>query len=130
MNALRSIGAVIGGFLVLAVLSTAMDTALEKTIWPGLAQAHASTGVWIFVTFYRAVFSIFGCYIAARLAPSRSMAHALALGVIGVILSSLGAYVMWSLGTHWYPIALIVIALPCAYIGGWLYERSRGNAAA
>ena len=37
---------------------------------------------------------------------------------------------MWGVGTHWYPIALIVIALPCAYIGGWLYERSRGSAAA
>jgi hypothetical protein len=123
MHVLRSIGAVIGGFLVLAVLSTAMDMALEKTILPGLAHAEASTGVWIFVTAYRAVFSIFGCYIAARLAPSRPMAHALVLGVIGVILSSLGAYVMWGVGTHWYPIALIVIALPCAWIGGWLYER-------
>lgn len=124
MNVLRSIGAVIGGFLVLAVLSTAMDTVLEKTIWPGLAHAEASTGVWLIVTAYRAVFSILGCYLAARWAPSRPMAHALALGVIGVMLSSLGAYVMWSLGTHWYPIALIVIALPCAYIGGWLYARS------
>ncbi|MEI9886597.1 MAG: hypothetical protein WDN08_08865 [Rhizomicrobium sp.] len=125
MNALRSIGAVIGGFVVLAVLSTAMDAALESTILPGLAKAQATTGEWIFVTVYRAVFSIFGCYLAARWAPSRPMAHALALGAIGVILSSLGAHVMWSLGTHWYPIALIVIALPCAWIGGWLYERSR-----
>ena len=45
MNVLRSIGAVIGGFLVLAILSTVMDTVLEKTIWPGLAHADASTGV-------------------------------------------------------------------------------------
>lgn len=124
MNVLRSIGAVIGGFLVLAVLSTAMDTVLEKTIWPGLAHADASTGVWLIVTAYRAVFSILGCYLAARWAPSRPMAHALALGVIGVMLSSLGAFVMWGVGTHWYPVALIVIALPCAYIGGWLYARS------
>ena len=124
MNALRSIGAVIGGFLVLAVLSTAMATVLEQTISPGLAHADASTAVWIFVTAYRAVFSILGCYFAARWAPSRPMAHALALGIIGVILSSLGAFVMWGVGTHWYPITLIVIALPCAYIGGWLYERN------
>ena len=130
MNVLRSIGAVIGGFFVLAVLSTAMDRVLEMTILPGLAHADASTGVWIVITAYRAVFSIFGCYLAARWAPARPMAHALVLGVIGVILSSLGAYVMWGVGTHWYPIALIVIALPCAYLGGWLHERSRGSAAA
>ncbi len=130
MSVLRSIGAVIGGLLVLAVLSTAMDTVLEKTILPGLAHAQASTGVWIFVTAYRAVFSIFGCYLTARWAPSAPLGHALALGVLGVILSSLGAYAMWSLGTHWYPIALIVIALPCAFLGGWLYTSSRGKAAA
>ncbi len=125
MNVLRSIGAVIGGFLVLAILSTAMDTALEMTILPGLAKAQASTGVWIFVTAYRVVFSIFGCYLTARWAPSRPMLHALVLGAIGVVLSSLGAYVMWKVGTHWYPIALVVSALPCAYIGGWLYTRGK-----
>ncbi|HEY0301692.1 MAG TPA: hypothetical protein VGC36_10180 [Rhizomicrobium sp.] len=128
MTVLRSIGAVIGGFLVLAILSIAMDMAMENTILPGLAKAQATTGEWIFVTAYRAVFSISGCYLAARWAPSAPMAHALALGAVGVVLTSLGAYVMWSLSTHWYPIALIVIALPCAWIGGKLYERSRAAA--
>ena len=128
MSILRIIGAVIGGFLVFAVLSTATDTALEQTILPELAKAQASTVVWLFVIACRVLFSIFGCYLTARWAPSAPMAHALALGGIGVILSGLGAYVMWSVGTHWYPIALTVIALPCAWVGGWLYERGRGSA--
>jgi hypothetical protein len=111
--------------LVVIVLSTGTDLLLENSLFPGLAKAQATTGVWLFVTAYRAVYSIAGCYLAARLAPDHPMRHALALGVIGFLLASLGAYVMWSMGTHWYPIALIVSALPCAWIGGWLYTRGR-----
>jgi hypothetical protein len=125
MLILRRILAVIAGLAVVIVLSTATDMLLENSIFPGLAKAQATTGVWLFVTAYRAVYSIAGCYVAARLAPDHPMAHALVLGVIGLLLASLGAYVMWSMGTHWYPIALIVSALPCAWIGGWLYTRGR-----
>ncbi|MGN6147130.1 MAG: hypothetical protein ACTHPD_01175 [Rhizomicrobium sp.] len=125
MLILRRILAVIAGLAVVIVLSTATDMLLENSIFPGLAKAQATTGVWLFVTAYRAVYSIAGCYVAARLAPDHPMVHALVLGVIGFLLASLGAYVMWSKGTHWYPIALIVSALPCAWIGGWLYTRGR-----
>ncbi len=40
---------------------------------------------------------------------------------IGVLLSTLGAIAMWDFGMHWYPIALIVSSLPCAWIAGRLY---------
>jgi hypothetical protein len=123
MSVLRRVLAVLAGLVVVIVLSTGTDQLLENSIFPGLAKAQATTGVWIFVTAYRAIYSIAGCYLAARLAPDHPMGHALVLGVIGFLLASLGAYVMWSMGTHWYPIALIVSALPCAWIGGWLYTR-------
>jgi hypothetical protein len=125
MLILRRIGAVVAGLVVVIVLSIVTDMLLENSLFPGLAKAQATTGVWIFVTAYRAAYSIAGCYLAARLAPDHPMGHALVLGVIGLLLASLGAYAMWSVGTHWYPIALIVSALPCAWIGGWLYTRGR-----
>jgi hypothetical protein len=34
------------------------------------------------------------------------MAHALALGALGVVANIAGAWVNWSYGNHWYPIAL------------------------
>ncbi|WP_295813701.1 hypothetical protein [uncultured Nitratireductor sp.] len=37
------------------------------------------------------------------------------------MLSTLGAIAMWDFGMHWYPIALIVSSLPCAWIAGRLY---------
>jgi hypothetical protein len=100
------------------VLSLGTDTLLERTVLPGLAQSQASIWVWMVVTFYRAVYSVAGAWLAAWLAPDYPMGHALTLGVIGLVLSSLGAMIMWGTGPNWYPIALIVIAIPSAWAGG------------
>jgi hypothetical protein len=52
------------------------------------------------------------------------MLHALVLGSLGFVASIVGAVATWnsvpSLGPHWYPIALIVLALPPAWAGGKL----------
>jgi len=68
-----------------------------------------------------AIFAL-GCYLAARLAPDRPMGHALALGVVGLVLSALGAAASWNagLGPRWYPILLVASSLPCAWAGGKL----------
>jgi hypothetical protein len=50
------------------------------------------------------------------------MQHALAGGVVGLVLSTVGAAVTWNkgpaFGPHWYPIALVVLAMPTAWVGG------------
>lgn len=118
----RSIMAVIVG-IVAGVLPTLItDAALHAThVFPPLGQSM-SDRLFVLATAYRIVFSTFGSYLIARLAPNRPMRHALIGGIIGVILSAIGAALTWnhvpSLGPHWYPIALIVTALPCAWLGG------------
>src|SRR5258708_27251802 len=37
------------------------------------------------------------------------------LGLIGVVVSILGTIAGWDLSAHWYPIALIITALPCTW---------------
>ena len=80
--------------------------------------------LFLLATAYRIVIAVAGCYLTARLAPDRPMAHALAVGAIGVLLSTVGAAVTWNAGPEfgpkWYPIALIVTSLPCAWLGGRL----------
>jgi len=48
-------------------------------------------------------------------------------GVAGFLVSLAGAIATWNggpaFGPHWYPIALIVLALPSAWLGGSLRER-------
>jgi multisubunit Na+/H+ antiporter MnhB subunit len=120
----RSIGAVVAGLLVIVVLSTATDAVMHATgVFPPAGQPMSDT-LWLLATAYRIVYGIAGCYIAARLAPDRPMQHALVLGVVGLILSIAGAAATWNrgpgFGPKWYPLAVIAIALPCAWMGGRL----------
>jgi hypothetical protein len=122
----RSIFAVLTGLLAVIVLSTVTDALLYATgVFPRLGQALANP-LFVLATAYRTVYSILGSYLAARLAPVRPMSHALALGLLGLVVSIAGAVVTWnrvpSLGPHWYPLALIVLAMPAAWLGGKLFD--------
>jgi len=122
----RRVLAVLGGFVAIVILSIAVDTVLEQTVLPGLAHGEATNAVWAMVTGYRFVISIFGCWLAARLAPDRPMAHAMMLGIVGLLVSGLGVYFYQEgMGPFWYPVALVLTALPSGWIGGWLYTRGR-----
>ena len=124
---LRSLGALFAGFVVVVVLSLGTDVALHGTgVFPPWGQPM-SDGLFLLATAYRTVFAISGSYLTARLAPSRPMGHALLGGVIGLVLSTAGAVATWDrgpeFGPHWYPLALVVTALPCAWVGGRLHVR-------
>jgi hypothetical protein len=121
---MKSVLAVVAGLVVTIVLSTGVDLLVVKTgIFP--AKSADNTDLhWAIITTYRAVIAIFGCWVTARLAPSRPMMHALIAGGIGMTLAVLGAIFAWGkgpqFGPHWYAIAVALTALPCAWIGGKL----------
>jgi hypothetical protein len=118
----RSIGALLAGFVVVVILSVGTDLALHAAgIFPPLGQVMSNT-LFMLATVYRTVYAVVGSFITARLAPDRPMGHALLGGAIGLVLSVVGAVVTWNkdLGPHWYPLALVVTALPCAWVGGKL----------
>ncbi len=123
-NTLTSIGAVVAGFVAVFVLSLGTDVVMHIAgVFPQLGQPM-SDALFVLATLYRTVYCIAGSYIAARLAPNRPMEHALVLGVLGLIVSITGAVVTWNkgpaFGPHWYPLVLIVTAIPCAWVGGRL----------
>lgn len=123
---LRSIGAVLAGMLVGIVLTIGADIALHSMgVFPPWGQSMVGfDGALLLATVYRTVFGIVGSYIIARLAPDRPMQHALVSGVVGLAVSIIGAAVTWNkgpaFGPHWYPLALIVLAMPQAWVGGKL----------
>ena len=123
-NTLKSMGALLTGFLAVIILSLGTDIVLHATgVFPPLGQPMVDA-LFLLATAYRTVNGVAGSYIAARLAPDRPMTHALALGVMGLAVSILGAVVTWNrgpaFGPHWYPLALIALAMPCAWAGGRL----------
>ena len=127
----RSIGAVVGGIVVGVVLTLITDLVLHAVgVYPPWGQP-VSDGPLVLATAYRIVFGIVGSYVTARLAPDRPMRYAMIAGSIGFVVSIAGAVATWNkgpaFGPHWYPLALIVTALPCAWVGGWMRERQLGG---
>jgi len=115
----RSIFSVVAGLLAIFVVTTVVDIVLHAThVYPPWTQP-ISNNLAALAFAYRVVISIAGCYLTAQLAPDRPMQHALVLGAIGVVLSAIGAIATWGkgLGPEWYPLALIVISIPCAWLG-------------
>ncbi len=127
---LRSVGAVVAGALVGIILSISTDALLHLVgVFPPLGQP-ADDGPLALATAYRTIYGVAGAFITARLAPHRPMLHAMVLGTLGLIASAAGAAATWNkgpaFGPHWYPVALIVLAIPTAWAGAKLYmKRSR-----
>lgn len=119
-----SAGAVLAGLIAIFVLSLGIDAVLHALgVYPPWNQPISDKQA-LLATAYRIVCAVAGSSLTAWLAPQRPMRHALALGLIGVLLSAAGAIATWNrapaMGPHWYPVALIVTALPCAWLGGKL----------
>ncbi len=73
------------------------------------------------------MYGIVGGYVVARLAPRNPMRHALVMGIVGLVLSTAGviAATRMDLGPMWYPVVLLLTALPCAWLGGSLRGAGR-----
>jgi drug/metabolite transporter (DMT)-like permease len=123
----RSILAVVIGIVAGVAVTLATDVLLRAMhILPPLDQ-RVSDGLLLLAMAYRTVYSVAASYLIARLAPSSPMMHALTGGFIGLVVNFAGTVATWNAGpqyqSHWYPIALTVLALPCAWVGGLLWEK-------
>jgi hypothetical protein len=122
----RSILAVLAGIMVGVILSLVTDEVLHAIGFFPPWDQPAGDGPLLLATAYRTFYGILGSCVIARLAPDRPMQHALAGGVVGLIVSTAGAVVTWNkgpaFGPHWYPLALIVLSIPTAWMGGMLRE--------
>jgi hypothetical protein len=120
----RSVWAVVAGVLFIVVVSTVVDFVLHALkIYPPMDQP-LNDKLAALATAYRVVISVAGAWLTARLAPDRPMRHAIILGLVGIVLGTIGLLATWNLGLgpKWYPIALVVLALPQCWLGGKIFE--------
>jgi hypothetical protein len=130
MATLKSIGAVLAGFLTVVVLSIGMDFILESLgFFPPQNEPDSYTWWMLLIALiYRCAATVAGGYVTARLAPNRPMRHALILGIVGIVAGTAGAIATWGMTPHhWYPIALVVTAVPCTWYGGTLKTNNTQN---
>jgi hypothetical protein len=121
-NAKKSIFAIIVGFLVVFILSTITDIVLTKVgILPSFPQPLFDTALLLLALSYRTLYTVFGGYITAKLAPEKKLTHVLILGTIGIIAGSIGAIIMQAYGPLWYSWGLVVLSLPSVYTGFIVY---------
>ncbi len=121
---IKSILAVVAGVIFIVVVTSLVDYGLHVAgVFPPMEQP-ITDGLAALATAYRVVISIAGAWLTAWLAPRRPMKHAMALGYVGVALGLIGVAVTWNLGLgpRWYPLALVVLAIPQCWAGGKLYE--------
>ena len=127
---LRSTGAVLLGIVAVFVLSLGTDQVLHVLeVYPPWGQPMHDPGLNLLALAYRTVYAVVGSYIAARFAPRNPMRYALALGAVGFVLSLAGAIatIPMDLGPSWYPIALVITALPCAWFRGVLHRMRQAE---
>ncbi len=122
----RSVAAVLVGVVVGIVITLGTDIVLHEIgVFPPWGESMVGfDGALGLATVYRTIYGIAASYLIARLAPDRPMQHALVGGFVGLVVSIVGAAATWNkgpaFGPHWYPLALIVLAMPQAWAGGQL----------
>jgi hypothetical protein len=128
---LKSIGVVLLALVIVFALSHLTDVILEKTGSMKIPFAENPLWLMLFVTIYRTLYVAIGGYVIAAFAPSRPMRLLTVYAAIGFALGTLGAIAMWHEPPHWYPVALIILGVPAALVGGKLRDArmQRNNVA-
>lgn len=118
---LKSIGAVIAGFLAVAVLSTVTDEILHAAnIMPRLTTLPTNDA--LLALAYRSVYTVLGGFVTAKLAPRNPMKHVWVLAGIGLLggLGGVAAATSQGYGPAWYAWAIAIEAIPLVWLGGKL----------
>ncbi len=119
-NLFKSVGAVLAGFITVALFSVGTDAVLEAL---GLFPPQTEPGkyaAWMLAValIYRSMYTVMGGYVTARVAPRNPQGHVLALMILGGIGGVAGAIGGWSLGNHWYPVLLAITGPFFVWLGG------------
>ncbi len=122
---LRSIVAIVVGFVLIGMLAMGTDMIVMQAFPAQFDEAGRTQNLTILMLMaaYVAVYAITGCYVTARLAPSRPMMHALILGALGLVMNIVATISLWGTAPAWYHILNLLLVMPYAWIGGRIRER-------
>ena len=124
---------VLAGLVTVVALSLGADEVLHLLkVYPPWGEPMYQPGLNLLALSYRAVFTVIGGYVTAKLAtrsPMRYVAIATGIGLVLGVLGVVAAISVGGLGPIWYPIAIAVTGPPCTLLGGALYVRVRRSVA-
>ena len=124
---LRSIGAVVLGYVVLALITIVGTSIAARLLLPRRAGAPAGSPPVLTPSYLTAnltvstLAAVVGGYVTARMAPGRSMVHVAVLALLILALSAMSARAPPSAGQPgWYNRILPLLGLVGVVVGGVL----------
>ena len=127
----RSILAIVAGFVLAGALNVGTNTLLSRVapeMVPPPGTPNTNTTALLVICAYVALYGILGCYVAARLAPSRPLLHALIVGGLALAMSIPATIAVWNDTPAWFNVYNLLAVMPYAYIGGRIRERELARA--
>ena len=136
-GAIRSVAAVIAGFVAASVVMMAVESLNGKILYPELAKlaagvsdrdvvrdilAHAPLGAFLVVLFGWSLGSVAGGFVAAWIASRSPVRHAMILGGL-LTLAGIANNLMIP-PPLWFCVVSLVVFIPAAYAGGRLAPHS------
>jgi hypothetical protein len=128
---MRSVAAVLAGFVTLSVALYAMQSAgtgLLLRVHPDLPSTASivnySTGSRVFWLLWETMSMVAAGYVTARLASSSFVAHATVMGGIQAIVTLWAMVSVRSGEPLWFWLTGIAMMIPAAWYGGWLRSRN------
>ena len=136
MKTLKSIGIVLMGLIVPAILATIIDTILEQSgVFPSIEhqQKYGFNVVWmnLLALVYRFGFTVLGGYMVAKLAPGSPERYVMILGIVGTIVAVVSNIVVSvnpataNVLPIWFSVVLVLMAYPGVWLGGKLALKKR-----
>lgn len=129
---LKSLGAVVGSYILSVVLVLATDPLLSR-LFPGdfvRGRVPSDTPLLASTAFF-VVISILCAWLCARFAPNRPAKHVLWFFILGEVMGVVATIPNWNKGwPHWYWMAWLLTWPVSCYIGLLLSGRRTGSAAA
>ncbi len=120
-----SVKAILLGFVVAlfgALLFTLALVALEQLLNIPFFRP-GTTSTLIFITFYSALFTILGGFLAARRAKDAEYLHAAVVGLLLILVQ-----LPFLRGSRiWFDVVSLVMPIPFALLGGYLAKRKNGS---
>lgn len=127
---LRSIGAIIGGYVAYLILSIIGGVILTLS-FPGAVNQgvlNPTAGFLVGSLIFSVIFAIIGGYITASIAQSAEITHALALGGVMVLLGVISLVIGSSPQPIWAQVVGLILPIPSVYLGGRMRSRRAATA--
>ena len=124
---LRSVAAIISGFIVITLLSLGAD-AVIMNLSPELFTGDGSTKNFvplIFALLYSCFFYAAGGYVTAWIAQRFEVLHAFALALLLLVMTILATVQMFDTAPLWWHLAILILIIPSVMIGGYLRSSSK-----